>query len=53
MSDILHGGQSEADGLPMRSEIRIADINIRRLNGDAHFTAFIDVLDDIIGTAGD
>ena len=35
----------------MWSEIRVADINVRRLNGDPHLTAFVDVLYDLIGVA--
>ena len=32
----------------MRSKVRVGDIYIRRLNGNSHFTAFVDVLHDIV-----
>ena len=52
MSDVLYGGEAEANRLPVRSEIGIADVDVRRLDGNAHLAAFINVLDHVIGVAG-
>ena len=52
-ADILHRGQAEADGLSMWREVRVGDIDIGRLDGNAHLAAFVDVLDDVVGRAGD
>src|SRR5438309_47288 len=32
----------------MRSEVRVGDIDVRRLNRNSHFTAFVDVFHDIV-----
>src|SRR5262249_50906277 len=43
VSDVLNRGQAETNGLSMRGKVGVADIDIRRLDSNAHFTAFVDV----------
>ena len=36
----------------MGSEVGVADVDVGRLDGDAHFPALVDVLDHVVGAAG-
>ena len=51
-ADILHSGQTEANSLAVRSKVRIRHVDIRRIHGDAHLAAFVDVLHHVVRTAG-
>ena len=37
----------------MRREVGVGHIDVRRFDGNAHLAAFVDVLDHVIGAAGD
>src|SRR4029077_5740820 len=48
-ADILHRSQSETDVFPVRSEVRVRDVDVWRLDRNAHFPTFVDVLDHVVG----
>ena len=51
MPNILYRRQAKPNGLTVWGEIRVADVDIRRLDGNAHLAALVDVFDDVIGAA--
>src|SRR5262249_416512 len=51
-TDVFHCRHTKTDGVFMRSEPQVAYIDVRWLNRNLHLTAFIDVLDHIVGVTG-
>ena len=45
---VLHCRQPETNACSVRSEVRVGDIDIRRLDRDAHLAALVDVLHDVV-----
>src|SRR5208337_5315475 len=52
-ADIFHCGKAEADRFSMRREVRVGDVDVRSFDGNSHLAAFVDVLHDVVGAAGD
>ncbi len=48
---VLHRGQSKTNCIFMRREERVTYVHVRRLNGNTHFAAFIDVLHHVVRVA--
>src|SRR5947209_4346458 len=46
-SNVLYRSKAETNGFAVGCEVRVADVNIRRLDGNAHLAALVDVLDDL------
>src|SRR3954468_20601348 len=51
-ANVLYRGKAEADGFAVGREVCVADVDVRRLDGNAHLAALVDVLDDLVGAAG-
>ena len=53
MAHVPDRGQTEANGVAVRREVRVTDIDIWWFDSDSRFAAFVDVLHDIVGVARD
>ena len=53
VTHILHGSQAEADRFSMRREVRVAHIDVGRLDRNAHLATLVDVLHYVVGAARD
>ena len=52
VSNVFHRRQTKSNRFPVRSEIRIAHVDVGRLNRNPHLATFVDVLHNIVRTAG-